>query len=187
MQKKSWFNGVLDAKAFTLIELLVVVLIIGILAAVAVPQYQKAVEKTRNAIYLPILVALRDAQQVYFMSNNSYADSMSEIDVDVPLPNSLASSSCGNYVKSTDAIRSDDRVMIILNNASNVNFVSGIRISSKYRCAGWKIPLTDYSSLKANTVYCYEEGWSVVGDFCRKIYGASYVETVNGGRFYKMP
>ncbi|MGN0024210.1 MAG: type IV pilin protein [Candidatus Avelusimicrobium sp.] len=54
-------------KGFTLIELLVVVLIIGILAAVAFPQYQVAVEKSRATEVMVLLRSMRTAIESYQM------------------------------------------------------------------------------------------------------------------------
>jgi len=64
-QKKYSFS----CEAFTLIELLVVVLIIGILAAVALPQYQKAVEKSRLAEALSMGSAIEKALALYILEN----------------------------------------------------------------------------------------------------------------------
>ena len=56
-------------QAFTLIELLVVVLIIGILAAVAMPQYTKAVRKARIAEAKILLKSIVDATDVFYLEN----------------------------------------------------------------------------------------------------------------------
>ena len=71
-------------KAFTLIELLVVVLIIGILAAIALPQYQKAVERTKAMQALVLLKSLADANEAYFLTNGVYATSFDELALDLP-------------------------------------------------------------------------------------------------------
>lgn len=62
-------------KGFTLIELLVVVFIIGILSAVALPQYQVAVEKARLARLMPMVKALKDSAELYYLENGRYDDS----------------------------------------------------------------------------------------------------------------
>ena len=66
---------------FTLIELLVVVLIIGILAAMAMPQYFKAVERSRMAEAITIMDSIVKSQRRKFMQTNRYAEDFRGLDV----------------------------------------------------------------------------------------------------------
>ena len=67
---------------FTLIELLVVVLIIGILAAVAVPLYEKAVWKSR-AVPLQVWAAkVLEAEERYYLANGHYTQCLDRLDID---------------------------------------------------------------------------------------------------------
>ena len=66
---------------FTLIELLVVVLIIGILAAMALPQYFKAVERSRMTEAVTLMDSIVKAQRRKFLQKNRYADDFRGLDV----------------------------------------------------------------------------------------------------------
>ena len=69
-------------RGFTLIELLVVVLIIGILASVALPQYTKAVAKSRYSQLITAGKSLKDAMEVYYMANGNYPQYWGDLDIE---------------------------------------------------------------------------------------------------------
>ena len=70
-------------RGFTLIELLIVVLIIGILAAIAIPKFQNSKGKAYAATLKADLRNLATAQEAYYYTNSEYANAISLLDVGV--------------------------------------------------------------------------------------------------------
>ena len=73
-------------KGFTLLQLLVVVLIIGILAAIALPKYQESVEKSIMQEAITNLKTIAQANDVFYLTNYRYANAyeMNQLDISIP-------------------------------------------------------------------------------------------------------
>lgn len=108
-------------QAFTLIELLVVVLIIGILSAVALPQYQKAVEKTKFTQALTLLNSLAQAAEVYLITNGEWPQKLTDLDVQLP----------ADYNKKTQAFLNNATVDALANDEWSVEIDVGANRNQK--------------------------------------------------------
>lgn len=82
----------MNNKGFTLIELLVVVLIIGILASTALPQYTKAVEKSRATEAITLVSDIAKAESVYALGTNSFTNDLNALDIQMPNINATTTS-----------------------------------------------------------------------------------------------
>ena len=169
-------------KAFTLIELLVVVLIIGILAAIALPQYQKAVWKSKNVQLKELVRAVSQAQQVYYLANDEYADKLDDLDIILPLtPHASGTNICA-IDGSGEAGRSKNGKDFAIA-LSRSKRVWGLWTSGPYECTGFAGPLID--SDDQEPLYCVEIGSKKEpSDFCEKLEGAVFARSINNSTHY---
>jgi len=176
LQISGMTNG---AKAFTLIELLVVVLIIGILASVALPQYQKAVEKSRATQAISLVKSVAQAQQAYYLANGTWATSFDELSVEIPWTGTERWSG-----GASSAARSNEDWSLQLYRSSNdTNIAVSVgRLTGKYKGAGFMIyTVSELSTVPLGELVCAERHQSGVtfdgnkGDYCEKLFHATYI------------
>lgn len=168
-------------KGFTLIELLVVVLIIGILAAVAIPQYQKAVEKAKATQLLAILTPIANAMEAYQMANGSFFSSFDDLDI------SLSQDQKNKFLCDNISTCNNQEYSIARYEASNnLRGIVAIRNSGTYRGAGFAIFSElgrENAAIQTNTLYCYERAARndvtdfqlSRGSFCTKFYNGVWI------------
>ncbi|OIO32835.1 MAG: hypothetical protein AUJ70_04710 [Candidatus Omnitrophica bacterium CG1_02_40_15] len=71
-------------RGFTLLEVLIVVIIIGILAAIALPQYVTTLEKSKSAEAATNVGSIRSALDRYWYQNGAITTTISNLDIDNP-------------------------------------------------------------------------------------------------------
>ena len=173
---------------FTLIELLVVVLIIGILAAIALPQYQKAVEKSKATQALSLLKTFVQAQNAYFMANGSYAARFEDLAVEMPWTGT-------DKWKTTnvDTRSNAEWSLQLYQSAEHGNAVYVGRISGPYKGGGFVYFFDSPQQYTTSQLLCAERRSSGVvyagsaGSYCQKIFGGMAPVNSPGLRMYTLP
>ena len=135
---------------FTLIELLVVVLIISILAAVALPQYQKAVVRAKSRKMLTDVKIVSEALKLYQLEHGMSAESFNDLDVTVT---GYSGTNCDNFymfADKQDCISNEDNVLFWKNEVVFALWNQGkyIRSGFSYREGKDQIYCYDYETNK---------------------------------------
>ena len=167
-------------KAFTLIEILVVVLIIGILAAITLPKYQKAVLKADLHRGINLVESLYQAQQAYYLANGDFAGDIDELDVSIPKNSSCTKANNNAYYDCNyGRIWGAPRAAQFQNKPSIPNVSRADIAYTRY--------LKDYNDFKAGKRYCFADpNNKTAKNVCIEMGGKEFREPSSTWAYYEL-
>ncbi len=171
-------------RGFSLLEILAVILIIGVLASLLLPMYNKAVERSRSAEGLLLLRRLYDSQKIYQTAHGKFASSFADLDFTFSGEKVTCkqnnNSKCWGYYN-TEGLKG--KIWSVeLEKGSNPSISVGL-ISGPYAGAGFFMQLERASGIQypLEKIACVE---NILGKFKYKGREDSYCADLMGGKFH---
>ena len=179
-----------NKKGFTLLELLAVVLIIGILAAIALPQYKKAVEKSKASQALTLIKSIDESIKSYHLATGHYPTSFDQLDISIPESFDKDEKDVNNsntYGKSNK----DWNISVERAGGESLASLRMLRITGKYKGAGFRIGYgTSESGILcieriSSANYIFDSDLSE-GTYCEGIIGSTFLDATPYARLYNL-